>query len=175
MITLGASDSLAQADALDWREFERLVQYLFETNGYACRYVGGKRDHGADIIAMKDGRSYAVQVKHRSDGRHWIGERAVQAVVTAAPIYKCERGFVVTNSTFAPGVKSVARIHRVVLRDRTWLKNELMSYCVLCESRVSPRVRKWCIDRPDQYRGNTYCFEHQHHPGTAFRLAEATS
>ncbi len=161
MVLLGSADALAQVDALSWREFEALVQTLFEKTGHACRYVGGKHDHGADIIATKNDVVLAIQVKHRQDGRRWVGERAVQAVVTALPLYKCTKGVVVTNSSFAPGVQRVARAHGVTLRSRDWLESELASFCLLCETRVSPRVRRWCLERPEEFAGNTYCFEHQ--------------
>lgn len=161
-------------DALGWRDFERLVMRLLEAKGYTCRYVGGKRDHGADIVARKDGESLAVQVKHRRDGQRWIGETAVRATTTAAPVYKCDRGIVVTNSTFAPGVRTVARANHVALRDREWLAKELASFCVLCGARVSPKVRDWCGSRPELYRGNTYCFEHQRRPAFGvLRIAES--
>jgi restriction system protein len=168
---LGSADALEQVDALSWREFEELVQKLYEGVGYECRYVGGKRDHGADIIARKRNEVLAIQVKHRCDGRRWIGERAVQAVVTALPLYKCTRGVVVTNSTYAPGVKRVASAHKVALRDRDWLSRELSSYCVLCGARVSPRVRNWCVDRPNEFGGNVYCFDHQRRFADVLRTA----
>lgn len=171
MVTLGSADALEQVDELGWREFEALVQELLESHGYACRYVNGRRDHGADIIATKGDEALAIQVKHRADGRRWIGERAVQAVVTAIPIYECSRGVVITNSTFAPGVKTVARAHGVVLRDRTWLAKELASFCAVCATRVTPRVRRWCEDHSQQYHGNTYCFVHQRSGVGALRLA----
>ncbi len=161
MVFLGSADALVQADALSWREFETLVQTLFEAHGYACRHVGGKKDHGADVIATKDEQVLGIQVKHQAGGLKWTGERAVQAVVTSLPLYKCTGGVVVTNSTFAPGVRRVARAHGIVLRDRSWLAGELASFCVLCGVPVSARVRKWCLDRHDDYGGNTYCFDHQ--------------
>ena len=96
-----------------------------------------------------------------TQGRKWVGETAVRAVVTALPLYTCNRGLVVTNSTYAPGVRKVARAHSVVLRDRSWLERELSSFCVLCQQRVSWRVRNWCLERPEQFGGNVYCFDHQ--------------
>jgi len=160
-VILGSAAAIDEADALSGYEFEELVQRLYEAAGYACRYVGGKRDHGADIIAAKGAEVVAIQVKHRADGKRWVGERAVQAVVTSLPLYKCTRGVVVTNATYAPGVKKVARAHNVVLRDRDWLVGELALFCVLCQKRVSPRVRRWCLDRADEYGGDVFCFDHQ--------------
>jgi HJR/Mrr/RecB family endonuclease len=171
VVDLGSANALEQADALHWHDFELLVQQLLESKRYECKLVGGKRDHGADIIATKRGESIAVQVKHRRDGRRWIGERGVQGAVTALPVYECARGAVITNSTFAPGTKEIAALHNVILRDRTWLARELASFCVLCGARVSDRVRKWCAENSDVYRGNTYCYQHQHNPGDVLRIA----
>jgi HJR/Mrr/RecB family endonuclease len=168
---LGSANALEQVDALSWREFEQLVQQLFESNGYSCRHVGGKRDHGADVIATRKTETLAIQVKHHRDGRRWTGERAVQAVVASVPVYNCSRGVVVTNSTFAPGVKRVARANNVVLRDREWLAREVASFCLLCESRVSTRVRSWCLERKVEYGGNVYCFDHQRRLTDILRIA----
>jgi hypothetical protein len=115
-----------------------------------------------------------VQVKHRVAGRRWTGERAVQAIVTAAPLYRCERGGVVTNSTFAPGVEQVAKVHRVILHDRDWLAEELAESCALCGTRLSTRVGKWCATH-DEYRGNTYCFTHQRNLTGLLRIAESSA
>jgi HJR/Mrr/RecB family endonuclease len=174
MSLFGAADALEQVDALHWREFEHVVQQLLEAKGFQCRYVGGKGDHGADVIASKNGVAYAVQVKHRADGRRWVGERAVQAVAAAVPVYKCKSGFVVTNSTFAPGLTRIAKLNDVTLQGRDWLARELASFCELCGVRVSPRVRMWCADHPE-YHGNTYCFKHQHDTTGLLRVAEPTT
>jgi HJR/Mrr/RecB family endonuclease len=168
---LGSATALEQADAMSWRDFEDLVLQLFEANGYSCRHVGGRRDHGADIIATNADEVIGIQVKHREDGRRWVGERAVQAIVTAMPLYGCTGGVVVTNSSYAPGVKRVARAHGVTLRDRSWLDRELASFCLLCGRRVSSRVRNWCRERPEDYLGNTYCFDHQRRLAGLIRTA----
>lgn len=159
---------------MDWRDFEKLVLRLFESTGYSCRHVAGKRDHGADIIASRNGSSEAIQVKHRANGWRWIGERAVRDVASAVSVYACTRGVVVTNSTFSPDAEKIAEIHGVTLRDRNWLAIELASYCELCEVRVPPSVRSWCAEHPE-YHGKTYCYKHQHDLSGLLRIAEPAS
>lgn len=54
-------------------EFERLVAALIAEAGYSSvAVVGGPSDHGVDVIGEKDGRSIAVQVKHKK--RVSVGE-----------------------------------------------------------------------------------------------------
>jgi len=169
-VKLGDSAALEQIDALDWRAFEQLVAQLFERCGYETRCVGGKRDHGADVIAVRNGERLAIQVKHRR-GRRWIGERAVQAVVAARPLYDCNRALVVTNSTYAPGLMKIADALDVELWDGERLREELLSFCVLCGKHVSARVRAWCLDREDEFGGRVYCFDHQRRLVGVLRVA----
>lgn len=168
---LGTPNAIERVDRLHWRAFEQLVQHIEESKGFECRYVGGIDDHGADIVAAKNGKSYAIQVKHRADGHTWVGEQALRAVVTAVPVYECARGVVVTNSTFAPGMHEIAHLHKVILHDRDWLIAELASFCALCGEHVSAGVRDWCAGHA-LYRGNTYCIEHQRHLNALLRPAE---
>jgi restriction system protein len=162
--------TLDEIDLLSWKEFEAAIADLFARLGYETEQVGGRRDHGADIIARRDGIGTAIQVKHRRD-RRWVGERAVQAVVTARPLYNCEHGIVVTNSTFAPSVAHVAAVHGIELWDRPRLALELSSFCTLCGRHVSTKVRDWCLQRPDAFGGRVYCFDHQHNLAGLIRTA----
>ena len=176
MVT-GDPSAINDVDSLHWREFESFVEELFKRLGYETEHVGGKRDHGADVIASRNGTRIAIQVKHRSKPRRdgslrWTGERAVQAVVTSLPLHECTRGIVVTNSTFAPGTSEVADAHSVELWDRERLTRELASFCVLCGEHVSEKVREWCLDRPEEFGGRVYCFKHQRRFADVLRKSE---
>jgi restriction system protein len=173
-VELGDAAALSQLEELDWRAFERLVADLFDRLGYQAKCIGGKRDHGADVIAERGAERVAIQVKHRKE-RHWIGETAVRAVVTARPLYDCNRALVVTNSTFAPGVAAIAAVHDVELWDGDRLRDELLSFCVLCGRHVSPRVRAWCLEREDEFGGRVYCFDHQRRLTDVLRVSGRTS
>jgi restriction system protein len=176
-LVVGDPSAITDIDCLHWREFEKLVQELFERLGYETKYVGGKRDHGADVIASRNGTRIAIQVKHRgkkhrSGNLRWTGERGVQQVVTALPLYECSHGIVVTNTTFAPKTAEVADAHGIELWDRERLIREMASFCVLCGDHVSERVREWCLDRPEEFGGRVYCFKHQRRVADVLRKAE---
>lgn len=48
-------------------EFERLVADVFSQSGYSnVKLIGGPGDQGVDILATKDNRQFAIQVKHKS-------------------------------------------------------------------------------------------------------------
>lgn len=170
-------NTLEEVDGLTWEEFEEFIAVLFSALGYETKQVGGKTDHGADVIASANGTRVAIQVKHRSKKRRdgslvWVGETAVRAVVTAKPLYECSRGIVVTNSTYAPGTDRVAKAHDIELWDRERLRRELENAhshvleqshltCSWCGSRVSPEVRDKCLSKPDEFGDRVYCEKHQ--------------
>jgi restriction system protein len=188
-VDLSDINTIEDIDRLHWKEFEKLIALLFSALGYETEQVGAKDDHGADVIARSDGSGIAIQVKHVTTKRHgnlrWVGEKAVRAALAAKPMYDCSRGIVVTNSTFAPGTDLVARANGIELWDRDRLASELelareslsrdpncqRPTCVLCGQRVSPKVAEWCLERPEEFGGRVYCFEHQRKFDGVLRLA----
>lgn len=146
-----------EIDAFEGRAFERFVAEL-------CTHLGWEAeltehfDRGSDLILVRDGKRTAVQVK-RAVGS--VRQDAVQAVVTSKPIYDCTEAIVVTNSRFTNRAKELARANGVELWDRRKLERLITSFCTLCEKPVSAKVRKWCVDRPDEFGGRVYCFQHQ--------------
>ena len=144
-------------DALDGHEFERVVARLLEHDGFEVDMTE-RYDRGADVIATKDGVRWAVQVKR---WKGLIKEDAVRAVFAARTIYKCDRAMVVTNSNFTRRASSAAKQLGVAMWDRDRLAREIQWYCAVCGERVTPRVKRWCLDRPEEFHGNVYCFDHQ--------------
>lgn len=84
-------------DHIDGHEFERICADILEFNGYECEVTQGSGDHGADIIAKKDGVSYAIQCKNYSSD---IGNRAVQEAHAGRTYYRTDKAVVLTNSEF---------------------------------------------------------------------------
>ncbi|MSR06052.1 MAG: DNA helicase [Gemmatimonadetes bacterium] len=79
-----------------WQAFERDVARLMIANGFSdVRVVGGAGDHGGDVLGMKGGENWVVQVKHTSSGPP--PREAVQEVVSAARFYQAQRTLVAVS------------------------------------------------------------------------------
>jgi restriction system protein len=76
-------------------------------------------------------------------------------------VYDCSGAMVITNTRFTNRARQLAKANGVELWDRRRLERELLSFCNLCEKRVTPKVRTWCLDRPERFGGRVYCFDHQ--------------
>lgn len=107
-------------DSMDGHEFERFCANLLKKNGYMKTEVTkGSGDHGADVLAEKDGVTYVIQCK-RYDSN--IGNKAVQEVFTAKTIFKRHIGIVLTNQYFTKAAKEAAEQTGVLLWDRDKLE-----------------------------------------------------
>ena len=80
----------------------------------------GSGDHGIDILAEKDGITYAIQCKCYSKD---IGNAAVQQAHTGKSIYKKDIAVVLTNRGFTQQAKEEAEMIGVKL----WDRNKLLS------------------------------------------------
>jgi restriction system protein len=166
-VRLGDPSALAELDRLDGRAFERAIGELLDRLGHTVETTDWF-DHGADLVVVRAGERTAVQVKR---ARSPVRQSAVQTVVTAKAVYGCERAMVVTNSSFTGRARALAAANDVELWGRAELTEALLSFCMLCERRLSDRVRGWCLDRPADYGGRVYCFDHQRRFGGILRTA----
>jgi restriction system protein len=99
-------------DTMDGLEFEKYVAQLLKTRGYSKVSLTEKYDLGVDIIAMKDGVRWGIQVKRYSG---LVGASAVRQVVTALPLYKCDRAMVITNSNYTKNADKLAVYNNCIL------------------------------------------------------------
>ena len=104
---------VAQIDALTPYEFEGWVARALGALGYRAEVTQKARDYGADVIAVKEGRKIAIQVKKYQKA---VGIHAVQEVVSAIGYYDCAEGWVVTSAqSFTAAAKNLARKHNIKL------------------------------------------------------------
>ena len=100
---------------LDGPEFESYVALVLEDNGF--RHVAltkGSGDQGVDILAERNGKTYAIQCKNY-DGA--VGNFAVQEAYAGAQFYGCEIPAVICPGTFTRGAKELAQSTGVLLWD----------------------------------------------------------
>lgn len=110
----------ADFDRMDGWEFEEYAALLLRKNGF--RYVEvtrGSGDQGVDILAARDGVSYAIQCKHY-EGK--VPNKAIQEAYAGAGFYGCDVAVVLTNSYFFPSALELGDSIGVELWDRDVLK-----------------------------------------------------
>jgi restriction system protein len=105
-------------DKMTGIEFERYVARLLRSKGYSHIRLTEEYDYGIDIIAIKDGVTWGIQVKRYSG---LVKADAVRQVVTALKKYHCDRAMVISNSTYSNVAKVLARSNKCVLVDRSIL------------------------------------------------------
>lgn len=117
-------NKLAAVDAMDGHEFEYFCAELLKGNGFVnVEVTQASGDFGVDVLAEKDGVTYAVQCKCYSDK---VGNHAVQEATSGTQYYHRMVAVVLTNSTFTPAAIETAQKTNVLLWDREKLK-EMMA------------------------------------------------
>lgn len=85
-------------DNMDGHQFEYFCASLLEKNGFVnVSVTQGSGDHGIDILAEKDGITYAIQCKCYQSN---IGNSAIQEAHSGKGIYKKDIAVVMTNRYF---------------------------------------------------------------------------
>ncbi|WP_320976953.1 restriction endonuclease [Enterocloster asparagiformis] len=111
-----------QFDNMSGHDFEYFCADLLSRNGFIkIKVTQGSGDHGVDILAEKDGISYAIQCKCYSGN---VGNSAVQEAHTGKSIYKKDIAVVLTNRYFTDQAINEANILGVKL----WNRNSLLSF-----------------------------------------------
>lgn len=110
-------------DEMAGRDFEFFCADLLEKNGfYEVEVTKGSGDYGVDVLAEKDGVTYAVQCK-RYDSP--VGVKAVQEACAGREYYDRMVGAVMTNQYFTQPAVEAAQKLKILMWDREYLE-ELM-------------------------------------------------
>lgn len=116
---------IIDTDYMDGLAFEKYVAELLKNQGYKRVTLTERYDLGIDIIAVKDGVRWGVQVKRYSN---MVKAEAVRQVVTALNNYNCQRAMVVTNSTFSRPAKVLAETNDCVLIGKEEIADWIISF-----------------------------------------------
>ncbi len=110
-------------DEMEGHEFEYFCAELLRERGFSdVEVTKGSGDYGVDILAEKDGVSYAVQCKAYSSP---VGVKAVQEAYAGRDYYDCMVGAVLTNQYFTRPAVEVAKKLKILLWDRGYLDEML--------------------------------------------------
>lgn len=106
-------------DMMEGHEFEFFCAELLKKNGFLeVEVTKGSRDYGVDILAQKDGVSYAIQCKCYNTP---IGIKAIQEAYAGRDYYDCMVGAVMTNQYFTTPAVEVAKKLKILMWDRGYL------------------------------------------------------
>lgn len=86
-------------------EYEEYIANLIRELGWSAKVTPGSGDHGADVIAERDGVKIAIQCKLYSSP---VSNKSVQEAFSAKSFYDCDDACVVTNSSFTLAAKKAA-------------------------------------------------------------------
>lgn len=108
---------------MDGIDFEDITCEMLVANGFdIAENTQASVDFGVDILARKDGISYAIQCKRYNTP---VGIDAVQQIYAGKAYYECHVAVVFTNQTFTSNARKLADKTGVILWDKDKL-NELL-------------------------------------------------
>lgn len=109
------------SDLMDGHEFEYYCADLLRKRGFQeVEVTRGSGDYGIDILAERDGVTYAIQCKCYGDS---VGVKAVQEAYAGRDYYDCMVGAVLTNQYFTGPAVEAAKKLKILLWDRGYLES----------------------------------------------------
>lgn len=110
-------------DLLEGHEFEYYCAELLRRKGFIeVEVTKGSGDYGADILAEKEGVTYAIQCKCYTAP---IGVKAIQEAHAGRDYYDRMVGAVLTNQYFTTPAVEAAKKLKILLWDRGYLESML--------------------------------------------------
>lgn len=108
-------------DLMEGHDFEFFCAELLKKRGFLeVEVTKGSGDYGIDILAEKDGVTYAIQCKCYAAP---VGVKAVQEAYAGRDYYDRMVGAVLTNQYFtAPAVEAAKKL-KILLWDRGYLES----------------------------------------------------
>lgn len=108
-------------DLMEGHDFERFCAELLKKHGFLdVEVTKGSGDYGIDILAEKDGVTYAIQCKCYSAP---VGVKAVQEAYAGRDYYDRMVGAVLTNQYFTTPAVEAAKKLKILLWDRGYLES----------------------------------------------------
>lgn len=108
-------------DEMEGHDFEYFCAELLKQRGFLeVEVTRGSGDYGVDILAEKDGVTYAIQCK-RYNGP--VGVKAVQEAYAGRDYYDRMVGAVLTNQYFTAPAAEAAKKLKILLWDRGYLES----------------------------------------------------
>ena len=110
-------------DLMEGHDFEYFCAQLLKRRGFQdVEVTKGSGDYGIDILAEKDGITYAIQCKCSAAP---VGVKAIQEAYAGRDYYDRMVGAVLTNQYFTTPAVEAAKKLKILLWDRGYLESML--------------------------------------------------
>lgn len=107
-------------EEMDGHDFEYYCADLLSRRGFSeVEVTKGSGDYGIDILAEKDGVTYAIQCKRYTTP---VGVKAIQEAYTGRDFYDRMVGAVMTNQYFTTPAVEAARKLKILLWDGGYIE-----------------------------------------------------
>lgn len=111
----------SELDLMEGHDFEYFCAELLRRRGFQeVEVTKGSGDYGIDILAEKEGVTYAIQCKCYAAP---VGVKAVQEAYAGRDYYDRMVGAVLTNQYFTTPAVEAARKLKILLWDRGYLES----------------------------------------------------
>lgn len=98
---------------MDGHQYEYQCAKMLRKKGFSkVEVTRGSGDQGIDVIAYSGGKKYGIQCKYYTSP---VGNHAVQEAFSGAKYYDCDVAVVMTNNTFTPAARELAKKTGVLL------------------------------------------------------------
>jgi len=132
------TSGMADIDQMSGEEFEELLKYHFQEQGYEAQLTPKSHDYGADLV-LKNGYGETIVVQAKRYGSS-VGIKAIQEVIGARSYYNAQRAIVFTNNYFSNSAEQLAETSGVELYDRSEL-TQLTTYAHSFRRRIRKHSR----------------------------------
>ncbi len=103
-------------------DYEKQIATNLKKLGFEARTTKASGDQGADVLASKDGVSFAIQCKMYSKP---VGNKAVQEANAGRDFYKKDYGVVISNAGFTKSARQAAHACGIILLNDNQLESLL--------------------------------------------------
>ena len=112
-----------EMDEMEGADFEKFCAALLSRHGFdEIEMTRASGDYGIDILAQKEGVTYAIQCKRYTEP---VGVKAIQEAYAGRDYYDRMVGAVMTNQYFtAPAVEAAKKL-KILLWDRGYIDSML--------------------------------------------------
>lgn len=155
-LALSETDFIKQLHAIDWFQFEKLLEQIYLKLDYTVTRRGGANpDGGVDLIVEWDGQRSAVQCKH---WKTWnVGVKPIREFLGALTHAEIQGGIIVTLHGYTGEAKQLADAHRIEIINEAGLskmiedagvRHDPTAWAILKDTRkVCPKCEKEMVLR----------------------------